>query len=58
MCPNYNPAKKECRVVPYDSSAPRSESEIKSKCTDSYYFMKCGNYEAHERQELGYEKKR
>jgi len=47
MCPVYNPARKECRVTPWDSSALRDESEIKHKCTDSYEYKRCKNYEAY-----------
>ena|GEM_PF-5530101 len=28
MCPYYNPAKSECRVVPYDSSAQRGDYKL------------------------------
>jgi len=47
MCPFYNPSKKECRVTPWDSAAPRSESEIRSHCQGN--FDNCGNYEAYQR---------
>jgi len=49
MCPFYNPSKKECKVTPWDSSAHRDDSEIQNKCTDSYNYKNCGNYEAHQR---------
>ena len=47
MCPFYNPDRKECKVTPWDSSAPRSEGEISSYCKGNY--RNCGNYEAYER---------
>ena len=49
MCPFYNPSRKECKVTPWDSSAHRDDSEIQSKCTDSYNYKNCGNYEAYQR---------
>ena len=49
MCPFLNLSEKKCKVTPFDSAAPREESEIKHKCTDSYNYKNCGNYEAYQR---------
>jgi len=49
MCPYFNPSKSECKVVPYDSSAKRDDSWVKTYCQGNY--RSCGNYEAAQRGE-------
>jgi len=51
MCPYFNELKQECRVVPYDSSAKRDTSWIRTYCSNSNGCKKCGNYESAQRGE-------